>query len=139
MNEFEVGRVTGLQVRTPQGLDFQALRKAMETLLEAGVKERVLIHFPEGACALGKDNSWAVHGSVILPEGYIKGAAGAGDAFTAGVLLGWHQGQSTEEQLRLGVCAAAANLSDETCTAGLRPVSECLALGNRYGFRTLEA
>jgi sugar/nucleoside kinase (ribokinase family) len=139
MNEFEAGRVTGLKIRTGNGLDLGALRCAMEKLLEAGVKERVLIHFPEGACALGADGAWTTHGSVILPEGYIKGAAGAGDAFTAGVLLGWHQGQSVEEQLRLGVCAAAANLSDETCTAGLRPVSECLALGAKYGFRSVES
>jgi sugar/nucleoside kinase (ribokinase family) len=137
MNEFEAGRVTGLQIRSETGLDAKALRRAMEKLLEAGVRERVLIHFPEGACALGADGTWTSHGSVVLPEGYIKGAAGAGDAFTAGVLLGLHQGQSTEDQLRLGVCAAAANLADETCTAGLRPVSECLALGVRHGFRDL--
>ena len=39
------------------------------------------------------------------------------------------------EQLRYGVCAAAANLSDETCTGGLRPLAECLALGSQFGFR----
>jgi sugar/nucleoside kinase (ribokinase family) len=139
MNEFEAGRVTGIKIRMERGIDFAALRRAMEQLLEAGVHERVIVHFPEGACALGRDGAWTAHGSVILPEGYIKGAAGAGDAFTAGVLLGWHQGQSVEEQLRLGVCAAAANLADETCTAGLRRASECLALGTRYGFRSVES
>jgi fructose-1-phosphate kinase PfkB-like protein len=72
---------------------------------------------------------------VKLPDGYIKGAAGAGDAFTAGVLLGWHDARPVEEGLRFGVCAAAANLSDETCTGGLRSLAECLALGERHGFR----
>jgi sugar/nucleoside kinase (ribokinase family) len=137
MNEFEAGRVTGQQIRTPDGLDSKALRAAMEMLLEAGVHERVLIHFPEGGCALGREGDWTQQGSVILPEGYIKGAAGAGDAFTAGVLLGWHENQTVQDQLRLGVCAAAANLADETCTGGLRCTSECLALGTRYGFRSL--
>lgn len=138
MNEFEAERVTGLKIRTPEGLDQVALRKAMEQLLDAGVRERVLVHFPEGGCALGRDGEWATQGSVILPDSYIKGAAGAGDAFTAGVLLGWHENKPVQDQLRLGVCAAAANLSDETCTGGLKSASECLAIGTRFGFRDLE-
>jgi sugar/nucleoside kinase (ribokinase family) len=136
MNEFEAGRVTGHSIRTPSGLDLKALRESMETLLAAGVRERVVVHFPEGGCALGRDGVWTQHGSVLLPDGYIKGAAGAGDAFTAGVLWGWHEGMPVEEQLRLGVCAAAANLSDETCTGGLRPVEACLNLGLTHGFRS---
>jgi len=136
MNEFEAGRVTGHSIRTPSGLDLKALRESMDTLLSAGVRERVLVHFPEGGCALGRDGVWTQHGSVVLPDGYIKGAAGAGDAFTAGVLWGWHEGMTVEEQLRLGVCAAAANLSDETCTGGLRPVEACLSLGLKHGFRS---
>ena len=71
-----------------------------------------------------------------LPSEYIKGAAGAGDAFTAGVPLGWHEGRPVEEWLRIGGCAAAANLSDETCTGGLQPLAECLALGTQFGFRS---
>jgi len=135
MNEFEAGRVTKHTIRTAAGLDFGALRESMEMLLAAGVRERVLVHFPEGGCALGRDGDWTQQGSVVLPDGYIKGAAGAGDAFTAGVLMGWHDELSVQDQLRLGVCAAAANLSAETCTGGLRLAAECLALGERFGFR----
>jgi sugar/nucleoside kinase (ribokinase family) len=144
MNEFEAGRVTGRRIRVGDahsgapgvaGLDRKELRAAMEQLLEAGVRERVVVHFPEGGCALGRDGEWHEHGSVQLPGDYIKGAAGAGDAFTAGVLLGWHEDKPVEEWLRIGVCAAAANLSDETCTGGLKPLAECLALGEKFGFR----
>lgn len=145
MNEFEAGRVTSRKVRVGDAhtsapgaafLDRKELRAAMQQLLEAGVRERVVVHFPEGGCALGRDGSWHEHGSVQLPADYIKGAAGAGDAFTAGVLYGWHEGWPVEEWLKLGVCAAAANLSDETCTKGLKPLAECLALGERYGYRS---
>jgi sugar/nucleoside kinase (ribokinase family) len=136
MNEFEAGRVTGRVIRNDDVLDRGALRAAMQALLEAGVRERVVVHFPEGACALGRDGGWHEHGSVRLPDGYIKGAAGAGDAFTAGVLLGWHNALPVEDGLRFGVCAAASNLSDETCTGGLRPLDECLALGKANGFRS---
>ena len=136
MNEFEAGRATGRKVRAGEHLDRAELRAAMQRLLEAGVRERVVVHFPEGGCALGRDGEWTEHGSVNLPDtGYIKGAAGAGDAFTAGVLMGWHNGRPVEEGLRAGVCAAAANLSDETCTGGLRSLADCLALGEKYGFR----
>jgi sugar/nucleoside kinase (ribokinase family) len=144
MNEFEAGRITGRKIRAGDShsgapgiamLDRTELRAAMEQLLEAGVRERVVVHFPEGGCALGRDGTWHEHGSVRLPADYIKGAAGAGDAFTAGILYGWHEGQPVEDWLRLGVCAAAANLSDETCTGGLLPMRECLALGERHGFR----
>ena len=135
MNEFEAERVTGEQIRHGDRLDRPALAKAMGMLLAAGVRERVVIHYPEGASALGHDGVAHEHASLQLPPEAIKGAAGAGDAFTAGVLLGWHDGTSVEESLRFGVCAAAASLSDETCTGGLRSLAECLALGQRYGFR----
>jgi sugar/nucleoside kinase (ribokinase family) len=136
MNEFEAGRVTGRVIRNEDALDRAELRDAMSALLEAGVRDRVVVHFPEGACALGRDGQWHEHGSVKLPDGYIKGAAGAGDAFTAGVLLGWHDTLPVLEGLRFGVCAAASNLSDETCTGGLRTLDECLALGKQHGFRS---
>jgi sugar/nucleoside kinase (ribokinase family) len=138
MNEFEAGRCTGRKVHTAEGkLDRAELRAAMQALLDAGVRERVVVHFPDGGVALGRDGSWDEHGSVKLPEsGYIKGAAGAGDAFAAGLLLGWHEDKPVKEQLRYGVCGAAANLSDETCTGGLRPLADCLAIGEKYGFRS---
>ncbi len=135
MNEFEAGRCTGRRVRKNERIDPIQLRGAMQLLIDAGVRERVVVHYPEGGCALGRDGGWVEHHSVKLPNGYVKGAAGAGDAFAAGVLLGWHEGKNVTEQLRYGVCAAAANLSEETCTGGLRPLDECLALGKRFGFR----
>lgn len=135
MNEFEAGRVTGRKIRQGEALDRSELRGAMESLLEKGVRESVVVHFPEGGCMLNRSGAWHEHGSIVLPKDYIRGAAGAGDAFTAGILLGWHDNQPPTEQLRYAVCAAAANLSDQTCTGGLRPLEDCLSIGSRYGFR----
>jgi sugar/nucleoside kinase (ribokinase family) len=135
MNEFEIGRMTHRYVRTEDGVDHKVLEAAMHDLLKAGVRERVVVHYPEGASTLGHDGQLHRHGSVQLPANYIKGAAGAGDAFSAGVLLAWHEGLPVEQGLRYGVCAAAANLSDETCTRGLRSLKDCLALGEQYGYR----
>jgi sugar/nucleoside kinase (ribokinase family) len=135
MNEFEAGRVTGQRIRPDGGLDRTALLVAMQQILAAGVREYVIVHFPEGGAALGHDGQFHEHTSVKLPSSYIKGAAGAGDAFTAGVLLGWHEQLPVEDWLRYGVCAAAANLADETCTGGMLPLAQVLELGTRYGFR----
>jgi sugar/nucleoside kinase (ribokinase family) len=135
MNEFELERMTHRTIRLEKGLDNEALKAAMQDLLALGVRERVVVHYPEGAGSLGHDGILHQQGSVKLPENYIKGAAGAGDAFSAGVLLAWHEGLPIAEGLRYGVCAAAANLSHATCTGGLRPLAECLAIGERHGFR----
>lgn len=135
MNEFEAGRVTGRRVRHDDKLHMDELRDAMKALLDEGVRERVIVHYPEGACALGRDGQWSEHKSVYHPPGYIKGTAGAGDAFAAGLLLGWHEDLPVETQLRYGVCAAAANLTDETCTGGMMSLADCLALGEKYGYQ----
>jgi len=135
MNEFEAGRLTGRHIRTDSGLDHAALRAAMQQILAAGVREYVIVHFPEGGAVMGRDGQLHEHPSVKLPESYIKGAAGAGDAFAAGVFLGWHEQLPIEDWLRYGVCAAAANLADETCTGGMLPLAQVLEIGARYGFR----
>ena len=64
----------------------------------------------------------------------IKGAAGAGDAFCAGVLFGVHEDWPLEKCLKTGTCAATACMSDPTCTDGLRSLDDCLALADQFGF-----
>jgi sugar/nucleoside kinase (ribokinase family) len=70
-----------------------------------------------------------------LPDKYIAGTAGAGDAFCAGVLLGLHEGWELKRCLEAGVCAAGASLSEPSCTAGMKPLAACLALAKKFKFR----
>jgi sugar/nucleoside kinase (ribokinase family) len=135
MNEFEAERTTGLRIRTEQGLDGNNLAAASRKLFESGVREWVVIHFPEGAHAGHRDGRVQHHGSVRLPQDRIAGATGAGDAFCAGLLYGLHQDQAMDECLRYAVCAAAACMLDATCSAGLRPLQKCLDLGQQFDFR----
>src|SRR5205807_4676582 len=52
LNEIEAGKTTGLKIRQPDGsLDKVALRHAAGALLQQGVRELVVVHFPEGAFA----------------------------------------------------------------------------------------
>ena len=137
VNEFEAGRSTGVTVNVDGKVDFDRLSEAAARLLEMGVREWVVIHCPQGALARHADGSLALHGSVQVPTGEIAGTAGAGDAFAAGVLLGLHDGLPIADCLRYGVCAAASNLTDPTCTGGILPLDECLRRGQARGFREL--
>ncbi len=136
LNEIEASKTTGFKIRQPDGqIDPVALRHASGALLQFGVRELVVIHYPEGAFARTRKGDDVLHASLKLPTKYIAGTAGAGDAFCAGVLLGLHEGWELQKCLLTGVCAAAACLSDPTCTAGVKSLAAALALAKKYGFR----
>lgn len=136
LNEIEAGKTAGFKVRTSDGrLDTVALRHAAGALLQQGVRELVVIHFPEGALARNRRGEDVWQSALKLPAKYIAGTAGAGDAFCAGVLWGLHEGWDLSRSLRTGVCLAAAALSDPTCTAGVKSLATSLALARKFGFQ----
>lgn len=133
LNEIEAAKTTGFKVRQAEGkLDTVALRHAAGALLQQGVRELVVIHFPEGAFARTRTGEDFWQSSLKLPADYIRGTAGAGDAFCAGVLLGLHEGWDLQRCLLTGVCIAAASLSDATCTHGVKSLGASLALARKY-------
>ncbi len=136
LNEIEAGKTTGFKVRQADGqLDTVALRHAAGALLQLGVRELVVVHFPEGGFARTRDGKDHWQSSLKLAPKYIAGGAGAGDAFCAGVLLGLHEGWELQRCLLTGVCVAAASLSDPTCTAGVKSLNAALALAKKFGVR----
>lgn len=136
LNEFEAGKTTGFKLRSPDGrLDTVTLRHAAGALLQQGVRELVVVHFPEGAFARNRRGEDIWQSSLKLPAKYIAGTAGAGDAFCAGVLLGLHESWDLKRSLLTGVCLAAASLSDPTCTAGVKSLNTSLALAKKFGFQ----
>lgn len=151
VNEVEAGVLSGETTRTktlsaghdthlpePQvtsHLSGDGIRTAGRKLLELGVRRQVVIHFPEGGYALRADGTERFQPSLDLPPSYIAGAAGAGDAFAAGVLYGIHEDLALEELLQLAVCTAAASLRHPTCTLGVGPLDETLALRHTFGER----
>lgn len=135
LNEIEAGKTAGFKIRQPDGrLDTVTLRHAAGTLLHQGVRELVVIHFPEGAFARTRKGDDVWQSSVKLPPKFIAGTAGAGDAFCAGVLLGLHEDWELQRSLLTGVCLAAASLSHPTCTAGVKTLNASLAMGKKFGF-----
>ena len=131
LNEIEAGNTLGEKVPAD---DADTLIRAAERLLAAGVKKTVTIHTEHGAVSATSEGLRLRQASLRLPAGYSKGATGAGDAFAAGMLYGLHEGLEMQERLKLAVCCAAACLADPTPSKGLRPVKDCLALADQFGF-----
>ena len=135
LNEFEAERTTDRKIRTEKGIDSAQLRAAAQMLLAAGVRAWVIVHFPEGAIAVGRDGRNLFQGSVRIAQEKIVGTTGAGDAFGAGLLYGLHEGKPMEECLHYAVCVAASCLTDATCSGGIHALAQCLKLGETCGFR----
>lgn len=133
LNEIEAGRTTGIAVRDAKGnLLPKGIIDSVDTLFRLGNMELVAVHMPEGAYLRTRDGRCFSQGSLKVPQDYIKGTVGAGDAFCAGMLYGLHEGWKAEDILRLGACAAAACLSKPGATEGLVPMQEALKLAERF-------
>ena len=136
MNEIEAGKTTGFNIRDASDrLNTVSLRHAAGALLQGGVRELVVIHFPEGGFMRTRTGEDFWHPSLRLPAKHIAGTAGAGDAFAAGVLMGLHEGWDLQRCLFNGVCVAAAALSHPTCTGGVKSLPAALKLAQKFGFR----
>lgn len=137
LNEFEIARTTGVEVQQKGAVIPAALQTAAKLLIQAGVRKWVIVHFPEGACAVGRDGQLHLQGSLNVPPSKIVGTVGAGDAFAAGVLYGLHEELPIEMALRYGVCVAASCLAGAGASDGVCPLNECLALEKTFGLRLL--
>ena len=115
VNEIEAARIAGTEGE---------LKDVATKLLELGVRKRVIIHMPEKGVSLLKDGTWTEVLSVKLPEGFIKGKTGAGDAYCAGCLVGIFNGLPEREILALGGTAAVGALSAPGAVDGMRSVAE---------------
>ncbi len=132
INELEASAATGIPLRTEDGcLLRENLETALINLKEMGVSTWAVIHCPEGGYGLDEENAYVEVDGLRLPEGYIKGTVGAGDAFCSGVLYGAYQGYALKKAIELGTAAAACSLSEADSTSGLRPVGEAKALYRR--------
>jgi sugar/nucleoside kinase (ribokinase family) len=136
MNDFESQKLTGIPIRENGCLLKKNLRPLAEKVLDYGVNNLVVIHFPEGAYLLTRQREEILQPALDLPLEYIVGTTGAGDSFCAGILYGLYQGWSHEKILRFAVCAGGMNLSDLTCVGGMRPWQEIMELELRFPYRS---
>ncbi|MBQ8507895.1 MAG: carbohydrate kinase family protein [Clostridia bacterium] len=131
INEIEAGQTTGIELRDANDkLIKENIPLALKRMKELGVTTWAVIHTPEGGYGLDENNNYIEKDSLRLPEGYIKGSVGAGDAFCAGVLCGAEKGYKLEDAIVLGIGSAACSLSEASATDGMRSEEEVLKLYN---------
>lgn len=124
MNEIEGCAAAGLEPRNENGAVIEEnIHKALEMFIKTGVKKRAVIHCPEAGYCMEPDGRYTRVPTFRLPEGYIKGSVGAGDAFAAGCLAAIYEGADAEEMLLVGAAAGAANLSCADSVSGMQPMS----------------
>ena len=125
INEVEASATTGIELRTEDGqLIHENFPKALKAMKELGVSTWAVIHCPEIGFGLDENNNYVEVPSLKLPEGWIVGTVGAGDAFCSGVLYGAWKGMELKEAIELGTASAACSLSQAGATEGMRPVAE---------------
>lgn len=128
INETEAGKLVGMEPTKENLVEIAQKLKAY------GVSERVIIHMPELGICVSESGVEIVY-SYDLPDGYIQGTTGAGDAFCAGALYGIHEGKSDKEILEFSSAAAVAALSRPDATSGLKSEKEILEAVKGFGRR----
>ena len=129
INELEAQQSTGVPLRDAVGKLLKAnIPEALRKLMALGVSTWAVIHCPEGGYGMEEGGAFVEVDSLHLPEGYIKGTVGAGDAFCAGVLYGAHQKLPLRNAIELGVASAACSLSESGGTEGMRSAAEAMEL-----------
>ena len=137
INELEASAVTGIPLSElcsdDEKIADTAAAAAIEELRKAGVSKWIVIHKKELAWGMDTAEGKLIKvESLRLPEGYVKGSTGAGDAFLSGILYGAHEGYSLPDAMRLARATAAASLSENNGTDGMRPLSEVKKLEELY-------
>ena len=127
VNEIEAERITGIPLTGEDGrLLEENIPTALREMLLLGVSRRVIIHSPAAAFGMDQDGTFAREQGKRLPDGFIRGTVGAGDAFCAGALLAAYRGLPVWEALRFGNAAAVQSLRGDTANGAVVSMEECL-------------
>ena len=117
VNELEAGKLAGMEPTA------ENLESICRKLMDLGVRKKVIIHMPERSVCLSEEG-YSSLGSYILPEGYIQGTTGAGDAFCAGALIGIYNGWSDQAIMEFASACAVMALSSPDATGGMKTGEE---------------
>ena len=127
VNELEGACCSNIEARTADGrLRADNLPAIVDFLLEQGVRDTVVIHFPEGAVGKNRGGKYIYTPSCFIAKDEIVGSNGAGDAFAAGVMYALHEGWELERAMKLGSAFSNFNLRSVTTTEGAVPLQTML-------------
>ena len=125
VNELEAGRLTGIEPAA------ENLESICRRLKELGVGKKVIIHMPERSVCLS-DEGYSCLGSYILPDGYIQGTTGAGDAFCAGALIGIYNGWADMQIMEFASACAVMTLGSTDATSGMKTEDEIIEFCKQF-------
>ena len=129
INELEAQATTGIPLVDGEGHPIREnMPRALQRMKSLGVSTWAVIHCPEGGFGLDESNHYVEVPGIRLPEGYIQGSVGAGDAFCSGVLYGAWKGKGLFDAIELGTAAAVCSLSQPGATEGMRGCEEAMRL-----------
>lgn len=136
LNDYEVGALAEITTTRLGGeTDIEAVKGAARKVIAKGAMEHLVVHFPRAAFVVSRDGSERLISSVNIPQSEIKGANGAGDAFAAGFIYGFHEKWSVEDSVRLAHASAAASLRNVSTVLGVEDWKTCLMLARQWGWR----
>ncbi len=137
-NEFELSRTTGMDMshfRSPsrpgEGLGEGSaspselgpnLRQATQVLFDAGLQEMAVIHTHEFGYVRARSGEEVFQPSLPIDRHEIRGTVGAGDAFAAGFLYGFHDNRSLEKCLLMALQAARSCLLGDGASNGIKAI-----------------
>lgn len=136
VNDHEIGALVDRATVADGEALIETCRDAARAVLALGPMRWIAVHFPAGAILIGRDGSEVFQPSVAVPADQVVGANGAGDAFAAGLLHACHEGFAPGDALALAHAAAAASLRSLTTTGAVESAAACLALADRWGWRS---
>ncbi len=128
VNELEAGKLAGIE---PAAENLESIARKLMAL---GVQKKVIIHMPERSVCLSAEG-YSSLGSYILPEGYIQGTTGAGDAFCAGALIGIYNGWEDKAIMEFASACAVMALSSPDATSGMKEETEIKAFCKQFARR----
>ncbi len=134
INEIECCGIWNLSPRRKDGsIDTENIRLAMHKCIEAGVKDKVVVHCKEACFMLDAKGKFTSVGSLKISREDIKGTVGAGDAFCAACLYGIYNNYTDSQTLEFASAAAACNLLEANAVDGMKPRNEILAYAEKKG------
>lgn len=118
INEVEAGVCCERTLRSAEGeILLDQVAEAARELMNYGVGEVCLIHFPEGGYILTHKGHSLYCPTIPVAHEDIVSTVGAGDAFCAGALYALHEGYSPREVLTFANASARFNLYGATSTS----------------------
>ena len=134
INEIECCKIWNIEPYCTDGsLNKKNIRTAMSKMIDAGVRDRVIIHCKETCFIMDSEKSFTEVASLNIPKENFKGSVGAGDAFCAGCLYGIYHKFQDKQLLEFASAAAACSLFEANAVDGMRNKNEIMLLAEKYG------